>query len=311
MGKWNNPIQDAGGVNERMIALFPANLKTREFYYTVPCKHCGSIGDVVKYGTYRGAQRYWCKKCQRKFVDNDAPLGFRFPTEIIAFALDSYYEGLSINAVTRKVANTYEGRTVAHAAVYGWIEKYSRKAGRFVDSVRARTGRTWVADETVLKIGGKNLWLLDVLDADSRYLLATHITTSRTTRSAKLFMEKARENATRLPKYVVTDKLAAYQDGIEQAYGADVIHAATGAFRDGLSTQLIERLHGTWKQRTKVMRGLARAETAEILADGFRFHYNFVRPHESLSGKTGERTPGMAAEVVDRILKWREVVENG
>ena len=30
------------------------------------CKHCGAAG-VLKYGTYKGVQRYWCKVCKRKF----------------------------------------------------------------------------------------------------------------------------------------------------------------------------------------------------------------------------------------------------
>ena len=32
---------------------------------TVICKYCGEDG-VVKYGSYKGVQRYWCKICQRK-----------------------------------------------------------------------------------------------------------------------------------------------------------------------------------------------------------------------------------------------------
>ena len=32
----------------------------------IVCKNCGSEG-VVKYGTYKGIQRYYCKACKRKF----------------------------------------------------------------------------------------------------------------------------------------------------------------------------------------------------------------------------------------------------
>ncbi len=32
----------------------------------VTCKNCGSEA-MVKFGTYYGVQRYWCKVCQRKF----------------------------------------------------------------------------------------------------------------------------------------------------------------------------------------------------------------------------------------------------
>ncbi|MGR3295892.1 MAG: transposase [Candidatus Bathyanammoxibius sp.] len=43
---------------------------------SVVCKYCGS-DNVIKYGTYKGTQYYWCKDCKRKFanVDNIPKLG--------------------------------------------------------------------------------------------------------------------------------------------------------------------------------------------------------------------------------------------
>jgi len=38
------------------------------------CKHCGSKA-VVKYGTYKGVQRYYCKRCRRKFKGDDTHVG--------------------------------------------------------------------------------------------------------------------------------------------------------------------------------------------------------------------------------------------
>ena len=40
---------------------------------TLHCKYCGS-DKIVKFGTFRGAQRWWCNTCKRKFADNDACL---------------------------------------------------------------------------------------------------------------------------------------------------------------------------------------------------------------------------------------------
>ena len=31
----------------------------------IQCKYCNSP-NIVKYGTYEGIQRYWCKDCKRK-----------------------------------------------------------------------------------------------------------------------------------------------------------------------------------------------------------------------------------------------------
>jgi tRNA(Ile2) C34 agmatinyltransferase TiaS len=35
------------------------------------CKNCGSTA-VVRFGTYKGVQRYWCKTCKRKFKADNA-----------------------------------------------------------------------------------------------------------------------------------------------------------------------------------------------------------------------------------------------
>ena len=52
------------------------------------------------------------------------------------------------------------------------------------------------------------------------------------------------------------------------------------------TNNIVERLHGTLKDRLKVMRGLKNEETAEIILSGWFVFYNFIRPHESLKGKT-------------------------
>jgi len=44
------------------------------------CKYCGSP-NVVKFGTFNGIQRYWCKDCKRKFADNKALLKMKTPEE--------------------------------------------------------------------------------------------------------------------------------------------------------------------------------------------------------------------------------------
>jgi len=49
---------------------------------------------------------------------------------------------------------------------------------------------------------------------------------------------------------------------------------------------MVERLHGTIRQRNKVMRGLDDEQTAQTMMNGLRIYYNFVRPHMALDGKT-------------------------
>jgi len=46
----------------------------------------------------------------------------------------------------------------------------------------------------------------------------------------------------------------------------------------------VERLHGSIRQRERVMRGV-KIETTPIV-EGRRLYYNFIKPHESLNGRT-------------------------
>ena len=66
-------------------------------------------------------------------------------------------------------------------------------------------GDTWIADETVLKAGGKKIWFFDVIDEKTRYLLASRLATSRTIKEAALVMKEAKKVAGKSPKRIITD----------------------------------------------------------------------------------------------------------
>ncbi len=53
-----------------IIRKMGSNLKHQGM---VKCKYCGS-DDVVKFGTHKGIQRWWCKDRKRKFVNTEASI---------------------------------------------------------------------------------------------------------------------------------------------------------------------------------------------------------------------------------------------
>jgi putative transposase len=280
------------------------NVLVRTSQELIECKFCGST-NVVKFGTREGVQRFWCKDCERKFVDNKALPGFRTPVEWIGLALDSYYEGRSLNSVCRQLEETY-GETRADSLVYRWVTQFSQIAIREADQYKAHTGNTWVADETVLRIEGRNLWFWDVIDDETRFLLASHISSTRTTRDASALMNGARERSVDLPNFVMTDKLNVYIKGIAESLGAEPIHLQSQGFARGFNTNLIERFHGTIKARTKVMRGMKHVQTAKLIMNGWLVHYNFFRPHQSLRGMT----PAQKARVRFPYQSWTDIVRS-
>jgi transposase InsO family protein len=70
---------------------------------------------------------------------------------------------------------------------------------------------------------------------------------------------------------------------------------------------MIERLHGTIRQRNKIMRSLDDETTAQTMMGGLQIYYNFLRPHMALDGKT----PGQKAKLVSEMEKvnWASLIK--
>ncbi len=271
---------------------------------SVNCKHCQSA-NVRKYGFVEGVQTYFCNECRRKFKVDDRLFRMKTPYNQVSTALDAYYKGSSI-ADIRDTLNTQYGNCPSTKTIYGWITKYTDEAINQFKDYHPQVGDEWVADETVIKLDGKNTWCIDIIDSDTRYLLATKLSPNRETKDIKELMERARDRAGKTPKRVLTDGWKGYLDGIELAYGADAKHIVTEPFSkdDKGNTELIERWHSTLKERTKTLRGLKSVETANRFLDGFCVFYNYLRPHEYLNGKP----PAEYAKVNYPSKSWADVI---
>jgi putative transposase len=269
------------------------------------CKFCGSK-HLIRYGRNKGVQRWLCKDCKRRFVHNDALPGMRTPIAEVAAALTMFYEGTSLNGIRRNLEQIYNDYP-SDSTVYEWVIRFTKVAISKVKDYKAKVGDTWIADETVLKIGGENIWFWDCIDDKTRFLLASHMSLSRRTGDAKVLVERAANRAGKIPKVIITDKLRAYLDGIELAFGAETKHLPAKKLTTSPGTQLIERFHGTLKSRTKVMRGLKKRETARLIMDGWLIHYNFFRPHEALNNKT----PSERAGIRFPYENWLDIVKIG
>jgi len=268
----------------------------------ITCKHCGSE-DVVKYGKYKDVQRYWCKSCKRKFKGDDALFHMKVSPEFISSALDMYYTGSSINDICEHLRNA-QGYHPSKSVVFGWVDKYTDMAVDHFRKYQPQVGDTWACDETVLRLDKKRkIWFWDIIDLKTRYLIASRVSNTRTTKDAALLMDKAKRITGITPEKIITDKLYAYWDGIELVFGADTEHVQSGPFAHGDSTSKIERSHSVLKERTKVMKAFRNIETLIQFTDGFLVYYNYLKPHHSLKGKT----PAEAAGVKYDVKNWQDI----
>jgi transposase-like protein len=244
-----------------------------------------------------------CKDCGRKFTELDTLEGKQTPTKEIGIAIAMFYDGLSFSEVSRQLEGIFHD-FVAPSTVYRWVMEYSQEAIKLLDKYKAKTSNTWVVDETVIGISGENLWYWDVIDEKTRFLIDTHLSKSRTIADAVALFEKCIKRVDTMPRFIISDKLPAYIDGIERVFGADARHIQSQGMTSEINTNLIERFHSTLKQRTKVMRDLKTKESAQIILDGFVVHYNFFRPHEWL----GNTTPAKAAGIKIPCDTWEDLL---
>ncbi|MDO8568914.1 MAG: DDE-type integrase/transposase/recombinase [Dehalococcoidales bacterium] len=273
----------------------------------VTCKNCGSDA-VVKFGSYKGLQYYFCKSCKRKFKADDSLFHMKVPPEYVSSALAMYYSGSSIDDIRDFLKQEYDYYPSKHV-VFEWVDKYTALAGKQFHDVRPKVGDTWIADETVLELDkGVKVWFWDIIDADTRFLIASRASLTRGTLDAKALMEAAYKKAGKAPKEVITDHLAAYLDGVEMTFGSDTEHIQGGPFKlkpSGESTSQIERFHGTIKERTKVMRAFRDMDTLIRFMDGYLVYYNYFKPNDALEGKT----PAEAAKVDYQPKNWKELTQ--
>jgi putative transposase len=255
------------------------------------CKHCGSM-KVVRYGHYHNIPRWWCKECRRKFADNKAPPGMKTPTDQIASALTMYYEGMGLKNIRQHLQQLYNSYP-SDSTIYEWIERFTKKGIAADKRYKPEVGDVWVADETVLKMGGRTVFFWDIIDAKTRFLLASHISTRCTTNNARVLMAKAARKAGKPPKMVITDQLANYIDGIELKIGAETKHVTARSLHTTPGTQLIKRVHATLKARTRVMRGFKNIKSARNIINAWPVHYNYLRPHEVVNDNTPARKAGI------------------
>jgi transposase-like protein len=230
------------------------------------CKYCQS-SHVIKYGSYKDVPRFYCRACNRKFVSTDTIPKMQTPTKVIADSLNMHYEGMSYAEIRRNFIQQ-DSNYVSKVTPYNWEKRFTDLAIKEADKYHPKVGDTWQSDETVVhnNFGGKKkrLWLIDIIDKDTRFLLATRLSLNRNGRDIALAMKEAKEKAGKSPKRILTDGWGGYRDGIELTFGSETKHVVTTPFEDKEhSTNIVERVQGTLKERTKVMRGLKTLESME------------------------------------------------
>ena len=224
----------------------------------------------------------------------------------IGAAVDMYFDGLSYRRVSDNIGEHF-GRTTDPVTVYRWVQDSTNRANEILSDTKIPTGDEWVADELQVNVGGRKYWLFNVMDSDSRVVLAAYLSPTRDTRAAATALAMARERAETPPKSIKTDGLRSYIQGVKTAFPIhQVRHVVSEGIRAQINNNLSERLQGTFRDRDKTLRAMKKRDTGQTYIDGLVINYNYFRPHQALDGKTPAQKSG--ADIP--FENWREIAES-
>jgi transposase-like protein len=259
------------------------------------CKYCQST-QIVKHGKANGKQRYLCKDCGHKFFEGSAFPRMRTESRIISASIDMYFEGLSTRKIQTQIEKIF-GVHVSQVTVMNWTMKYSALVSKYVETLRPQLLGVYHVDETAIKCSGVQKWFWEIIDEQTKFLVAGHLSTSRTTEDVVQLFEKSINVAKRKPLSIYCDGLPAYVDGYNKVFrtlkkeGRPELIRSVG-IRNIHNQNAVERLHGTLKDRIKTTRGLKGEETVRTLLEGWIVHYNYIRKHQTI-----KMTPAQASGI--------------
>src|SRR3982750_181624 len=134
--------------------------------------------------------------------------GYRFPPEVISHAVWLYFPfPLSLRMVEEMLAA--RGLVVSHETVRQWARKFGQA---FANQIRRRLpcpGDKWHLDEVCLMIRGTKHWLWRAVDQDGG-VVDVLVQSRADKKAAKRLLPKLLKKQGRVPRVMITDKLASY-----------------------------------------------------------------------------------------------------
>ena len=318
--------------NSDKLYKFGMNKQAKQKYQCKQCKRQFAIGDgdgrpklnnpkcprcgkgTYLHHAYKHYNRYKCnnKKCNHIIVKHHTTnidtasselvsgslsmKGMRFPLHVILTALTLYFLNNSSTRAISQFLMINSGIKVSHVTIASWTNKFApffkQKADKFKANLNLQSD-DWHADETVVFINGERYYLWLAIDSETRFILAFHLTKSRSSDSAYTLINEAKNYGE--PTYFITDRLPSYNEAAATVL-PNTEHLPVAPMSSDVNNNLIESFNKTFKAWYKAKKGFNSFEKANNLIYLFIFHYNFIRPHGSLNNCTPAEVAGFASD---------------
>ena len=202
--------------------------------------------------------------------------------------------GLSLRKTSQALKDLYN-ISISHQQIANYCKTAAICIKPFVDNYDYKTGNTFAADETYIKIRGVKAYIWFIIDAASRSILGYQVSDNRSVGPCILAIRMAFRQFKELPKdfKFIADGYSAYplaalqfaqelgdafKFSITQVIGLTNDDAVSKEFRP--FKQMIERLNRTYKASYRTTNGFDNIDGANYDLALWVAYYNFLRPHK-------------------------------
>lgn len=297
-----------------LLKNHPTKIKqhTHKVEIELKCSHCDS-DSFVKDGKRKTAsgrkQKYLCRECGGRFTE-DFIKRIKGNSEFLTEALDLYFRGVSFRSLQEhfRQIRSFE---VHASTLYRWIRRFCKIMIKYAERMYPEVSGTWNADEQMIKARGKWKWCWNLIDKETRFLIATNVTIGRDINDARRLFRKSKKIVKGKPQFVITDGLLAYRKAIKKEFHSHrlprVTHVSDAGVSKLVNNNRIERFHNTFRSRDRTMRGFHNMRTAGAFVTAHRLFYNFVRSHSALGGLTPAQAAGI--DIGFNSNRWEELLQ--
>ena len=236
------------------------------------CKRCGAENFYRDGKNKTGMQRYKCKKCNYRFLwTSDLPRRNHF-SNVISFATELYTTtGISLRTLAKKMYKFFKVK-VSYEGIRQWVLASKKTISRR----KIVFASNWHVDETYIKIRGRGFWLWIVFCADTKQVLAWHISKKRLFKEAKKVLSDALKVAGIRPEKIITDGLYQYTAAIKKVMGWHWrVYRRKHVIDSGIGKNaIIERLNREIKRRVKWFSTFQNLKCAKVFFSLWFYHHN-------------------------------------
>lgn len=269
------------------------------------CQYCGS-SNLKKDGLRKNKsgiiQKFHCRECGHYFTINIGFERMKHNPQAITTAMQLYFSGESLRNTQKSLKLL--GVEVSHQTVFMWIKKYVALMKDYADRITPNVSDTWRADEVFVKVRGNLKYLFAIMDDETRFLISQEVAETKEKHDARNLFVMAKRLMEKQPKTLITDGLPSYHVASQEVFD-QAKHVRQIMLKGYVHNNKMERLNGEIRDREKTMRGLKVNDTS--ILTGYQLFHNYIRPHESLDGKTPSEACGITIEGKN---KWKTLIQN-